>query len=116
MTDTPKRDWRRAATVNRAGETVPISDDWILFDAYGQPLARITRQRSGPIAGKWNWYAFVSAEGSAAGISGMADDGPAAKAIIEERIPPGCYHRDSKHNGDREFRRQRAIARRKGKL
>ncbi len=111
-----QRIWRRASTVNRAGEPVPISDDWLLFDAYEQPLGRITRQRSGPVASKWNWYVFVNGDGYAAGVSGMADDGPKAKAEVEQRIPPGVYHRDAKQNGDREFRRQRAVARRKGKL
>lgn len=102
--------------MNRAGETVAISDDWLLFDHYGEQLGRITRQRSGPVVGKWNWYVFVNSDGFASGVSGMAEDGPAAKAAIEQRIPPGTFHRDARHNGDREFRRLRAIARRKGKL
>lgn len=102
--------------MNRAGEPVPISDDWLLYDAYGQQLGRITRQRSGPVTGKWNWYVFVNGDGEAAGVSGMADDGPSAKAEVERRIPLGTFHKDAKHNGDREFRRQRAIARRKGQL
>lgn len=111
-----QRNWRRAATVNRSGETVAISDDWILFDDYGEQLGRITRQRSGPMAGWWNWHTFVDAQGNASGLSGSAQDGPKAKATVEERIPPGVFHREARHNHDREFRRQRAVARRKGKL
>jgi hypothetical protein len=48
-------------------------------------------------------------------INRVSND-PKAKAAVEQRIPPGTFHRDAKHNGDREFRRQRAVARCKGKL
>ncbi len=116
MTDSPKRDWRRATLLSLDGQTLPISDDWVLRDKYGQLLGRITRQKSGHMSGSWYWYCFVNAEGVAYGVSGSAKDGASAKAIVEERIPLETFHREAWLNADREFRRKRAIARRKGKL
>jgi hypothetical protein len=89
-----KRLWRRATIENRSGDIIPLSDDWILYDANGAQLARIAKIRRGPpLGGKWTWTLFVDPNGFEASSAGIEDIGTEARERVEALIPPGCIHR-----------------------
>ncbi len=76
-----KHRWRRTALIAAIG---PVADDYCLYDAAGQPVARIYKVRGGPYDGHWFYALQVDEQGRPwnAG-TGYCATGREAKEICE---------------------------------
>ncbi len=84
-----RRNWRRTAFRRLDGSMEFAADDWTLYDASGNPLARIYRYLYGPIAGRWSWFVMVAPDGTPFnGGTGTAATGREAREACEALIPP----------------------------